>query len=163
VARLASFDPAANLTIYRAFIEGALDVPKYLARRVHELDFEPQHAELQPRTMWTLSNAFTPASKELEPILQFKATAKLGSFLKARACKRGLLGRCPLATKTSTGNAWGAESVCTRLPFLKSSRTLCPTPPQPSQLAARFRPRGMVATQLGALQTVLELDRRSTI
>jgi hypothetical protein len=29
----------AKLTIYRAFIEGGLDVPKYLARRVHELYF----------------------------------------------------------------------------------------------------------------------------
>lgn len=30
--------------------------------------------------MWSLSNAFTSALKELEPIPQFKATAKLGSF-----------------------------------------------------------------------------------
>jgi hypothetical protein len=28
---------AAKLTIYRAFIEGDLDVPRHLARRVHEL------------------------------------------------------------------------------------------------------------------------------
>ncbi len=31
-----------------------------------------------PRTMWSLSNAFTSAFKELEPVPQFKATAKLG-------------------------------------------------------------------------------------
>ena len=30
------------------------------------------------------SNAFTSAFKELEPIPQFKATAKLGEFLEAR-------------------------------------------------------------------------------
>jgi hypothetical protein len=31
--------------------------------------------------MWSLSNAFTSAFKELEPIPQFKATAKLAGFL----------------------------------------------------------------------------------
>ena len=30
---------AAKLTIYRAFIEGDLEIPKHLARRVHELYF----------------------------------------------------------------------------------------------------------------------------
>ncbi len=33
--------------------------------------------------MWTLSNAFTSAFKELDPIPQFKATAKLSGFLEA--------------------------------------------------------------------------------
>jgi hypothetical protein len=74
---------AAKLTIYRAFIEGDLDVPKHLARRVHELYFNPLHEEFEPRTTWSLSNAFTSAFKELEPIPQFKATAKLGGFLEA--------------------------------------------------------------------------------
>jgi hypothetical protein len=74
---------SAKLTIYRAFIEGDLDVPKHLARKVHELYFNPQHEEFQPRTMWCLSNAFTSAFKELDPIPQFRATAKLGSFLGA--------------------------------------------------------------------------------
>ena len=74
---------AAKLTIYRAFIEGDLEVPKHLARRVHDLYFNPQHEEFQPRTMWSLSNAFTSAFKELEPIPQFKATARLGEFLEA--------------------------------------------------------------------------------
>src|SRR5215471_13306934 len=31
----------ARLTIYRAFIEGELEVPKHLARRVHDLYFNP--------------------------------------------------------------------------------------------------------------------------
>ena len=73
----------ARLTIYRAFIEGELEVPKHLARRVHDLYFNPQHEEFAPRTMWSLSNAFTSAFKELDPIPQFKATAKLGEFLEA--------------------------------------------------------------------------------
>jgi len=33
--------------------------------------------------MWSLSNAFTSAFKELEPIPQYKATAKLAEFLQA--------------------------------------------------------------------------------
>jgi hypothetical protein len=74
----------ARLTIYRAFIEGELEVPKHLARRVHDLYFNPQHEEFAPRTMWSLSNAFTSAFKELDPIAQFKATAKLGEFLEAK-------------------------------------------------------------------------------
>jgi len=74
---------AAKLTIYRAFVEGDLEVPRHLARRVHDLYFNLQHEESQPRTMWSLSNAFTSAFKELEPIPQFKATARLGEFLEA--------------------------------------------------------------------------------
>jgi len=74
---------AAKLTIYRAFIEGDLDVPRHLARRVHELYFQPVHEEFQARTMWSLSNAFTSAFKELEPIPQYKATAKLAGFLQS--------------------------------------------------------------------------------
>jgi hypothetical protein len=74
---------AAKLTIYRAFIEGDLEIPKHLARRVHELYFTPQHQEFESRTMWSLSNAFTSAFKELDPIPQFRATAKLGRFLES--------------------------------------------------------------------------------
>jgi hypothetical protein len=50
---------------------------------VHDLYFNPQYEEFQPRTMWSLSNAFTSAFKELDPIPQFRAAAKLGSFLEA--------------------------------------------------------------------------------
>ena len=41
----------------------------------------PKYAEFEPRTVWSLSNAFTSAFKELDPIPQFRATAKLGAFL----------------------------------------------------------------------------------
>jgi len=74
---------AAKLTIYRAFIEGDLDVPRHLVRKVHELYFNPQHEEFHPRTMWSLSNAFTSAFKELDTIPQFRATAKLAGFLQS--------------------------------------------------------------------------------
>jgi hypothetical protein len=73
----------AKLVIYRAFVEGELDAPRNLAQAVHRLYFNPRHDEFQPRTMWSLSNAFTSAFKELVPIPQFKATAKLGAFLDA--------------------------------------------------------------------------------
>jgi len=71
----------AKLVIYRAFVEGELDAPRHLAQAVHQLYFNPRYAEFQPRTMWSLLNAFTSALKQLDPIPQFKATAKLGSFL----------------------------------------------------------------------------------
>ena len=51
---------------------------------MHDLYFEPKYEEFRPRTIWSLSNAFTSAFKELDPIPQFKATAKLGEFLEAR-------------------------------------------------------------------------------
>lgn len=75
-------DAAAKLIIYRAFIEAEMDIPHHLDRAVHKAYFNPQYPEFQPRTMWSLSNSFTSAFKELEPVPSFKATAKLGDFLK---------------------------------------------------------------------------------
>ena len=43
-------DVAAKLVIYRAFIELWLEVPKHLARPVHDLYFSPQYEEFQART-----------------------------------------------------------------------------------------------------------------
>ncbi len=76
-------DEQAKLIIYRAFIEGDLEAPKHLVRRVHELYFEPQYPEFQARTIFSLTNAFTSAFKQLDPMPQFKATARLGAFLGA--------------------------------------------------------------------------------
>jgi len=75
----------AKLIIYRAFVEGELEAPKHLARRVHDLYFNPQYEEFAPQTRWSLSNAFTSAFKELDPVPQFKATAKLGPFLEGQS------------------------------------------------------------------------------
>jgi hypothetical protein len=77
-------DVTAKVVIYEAFVEGELEAPKHLARSAHDLYFEPEYEEFRPRTIWSLSNAFTSAFKELDPIPQFKATAKLGEFLEAR-------------------------------------------------------------------------------
>src|SRR6266853_1095825 len=74
-------DEEAKLVIYQAFVEEELEAPKHLARRVHDLYFNPQFEEFAPRTRWSLANAFTSAFKELDPIPQFKATAKLAPFL----------------------------------------------------------------------------------
>jgi hypothetical protein len=74
-------DASAKLIIYRAFIEERLEVPKHLADDVHRHYFEPEYDEFRPRTMWSLSNAFTSAFRELEPIPRFRATARLAPFL----------------------------------------------------------------------------------
>jgi len=74
-------DAQAKLIVYSAFVDGKLDAPKSLLPDVHRLYFEPEYPEFSPRTMWSLSNAFTSAFKKLDPVPQFKATAKLGEFL----------------------------------------------------------------------------------
>jgi len=80
-------DVTAKVVIYEAFVEGKLEAPKHLARTVHDLYFEPKYEEFRSRTIWSLSNAFTSAFKELDPIPQFKVTAKLGEFLEARSSR----------------------------------------------------------------------------
>ena len=77
-------DAQAKLIFYSTFVEGRLDAPKSLLPEVHRLYFELQYPEFTPRTMWSLSNAFTSAFRKLDPIPQFKATAHLGEFLDAR-------------------------------------------------------------------------------
>ena len=74
-------DERAKLIFYSAFVDGKLEAPRSLLPEVHRLYFEPEYPEFSPRTMWSLSNAFTSAFKKLDPVPQFKATAKLGEFL----------------------------------------------------------------------------------
>src|SRR5258708_14897688 len=74
-------DAQAKLIFYAAFIDGKLDAPKSLLSDVHLFYFEPEYPEFSSRTMWSLSNAFTSAFKKLDPVPQFKATAKVGEFL----------------------------------------------------------------------------------
>jgi hypothetical protein len=69
-----------KLIFYSAFIDGKLEAPRSLLPEVHRLYFEPQYPEFSARTMWSLSNAFTSAFKKLDPVPQFKATAKLGGW-----------------------------------------------------------------------------------
>jgi hypothetical protein len=94
-------DVTAKVVIYEAFVEGRLEAPKHFARTVHDLYFEPKYEDFRRRTIWSLPNAFTSAFKELDPIPQFKATAKLGEFLEARFSQSfSLWGRCrPVAAR----------------------------------------------------------------
>ncbi len=74
-------DERAKLILYSEFVDGNLEAPRSLLSGVHRLYFQPQFAKFSPRTMWSPSNASTSAFKELDPVPQFKATAKLGAFL----------------------------------------------------------------------------------
>jgi hypothetical protein len=73
-------DPAPSLLIYEVFVEGKLEAPRHLARTVHDRYFEPKYEQFRPRTIWSLSNAFTSAFKELDPIPQFNATTARDSI-----------------------------------------------------------------------------------
>ena len=61
-------DVTAKVVIYEAFVEGKLETTKHLARTVHDLYFEPKYEEFRARTIWSLSNAFTSAFKQIGPI-----------------------------------------------------------------------------------------------
>lgn len=74
-------DQTAKLIIYQAFIEGGLAVPRHLVQHVHKLYFEAAYEDFKPRTLWSLSNAFTSAFKQLKPMTHFRAAAKLGAYL----------------------------------------------------------------------------------
>ena len=80
-------DVTAKMIIYQAFIEGELDVSRHLARRVHDCYFEPVFEEFKPRTVWSLSNAFTSAFKELDPFRSSGQRQSLGVSWRA-ASKR---------------------------------------------------------------------------
>ena len=96
-------------------MEGKLEAPKNLARTVHDLYFEPRYEDFRARTIWSLSNAFTSAFKELDPIPQFKTTAKLGEFLEARFSQSfwvtGRSGRPPLITIDHHCSCWRSKPI----------------------------------------------------
>jgi len=72
-------DDQAKVIIYEAFVEQRL--PTRLLPWVHQNYFEPTYEAFAPRTLWSLSNAFTSAFKKLTPVRQFQLTAKLGTYL----------------------------------------------------------------------------------
>jgi len=74
-------DDQAKALIYDAFVLDKVDAPKHLMKVVGQHYFEPTYPEFEPRTVWSLQNAFTSAFKQLEPIPQFRATASLGQFI----------------------------------------------------------------------------------
>lgn len=71
----------AQSLIYRAFMEQKF--PVKLLRAVHQEYFvHPSYEDFRAKTIWSLENAFTTAFKQLKPVQQYTATAKLGKFLK---------------------------------------------------------------------------------
>lgn len=74
----------AKLVIYDAFLKARL-APRHLLPIVDQLYFYPKYEAFEARTFWSLSNAFTSAFKQLQPVRQFQATAKLGDFLQPYA------------------------------------------------------------------------------
>ncbi len=74
-------DSRAKLIIYEAFFGAAVEIPKHLGTVVHEHYFNPQYPEFEPRTLWSLENAFTSAVKELEPVARLRAVGRLAPFL----------------------------------------------------------------------------------
>jgi hypothetical protein len=73
-------DRTTKLVIYRASWRASWTFPD-----ISPAVFTPQVQEFAPRTTWSLSNAFTSAFKELDPIPQFRATAKLAPCLELAA------------------------------------------------------------------------------
>jgi hypothetical protein len=73
-------DGTAKNIIYDAYLDDELALPRHLLRPIHEAYFNPQYQDFAPRTLWSLTNAFTTALKLLDPVPQFKATARLGQF-----------------------------------------------------------------------------------
>lgn len=70
----------ARLVIYEAFIEAKIAPPRLLPA-VHLHFFNPQVEEFKDQTLWSLSNAFTSAFKELKAFQQYRATGRLAPFL----------------------------------------------------------------------------------
>jgi hypothetical protein len=74
---------AAQALIYRAFMQERF--PLRLMKSVHSHYFAPRHDEFQPRTVWSVSNAFTSSFKDVRPDKHYELTARLGKFLEPYA------------------------------------------------------------------------------
>jgi hypothetical protein len=72
-------DDFARLAIYQAFMEHKF--PIRMMGDVHKEWFRPSYEAFEPRTLWSLENAFTTAFKGLNPVKQYTETAKLGKYL----------------------------------------------------------------------------------
>lgn len=85
-------DREAKEIIYDAFVSRSFGLPQAMFMKVHELYFnttvfaisDAYSQAFGPRTLWSLSNAFTTAFKSLVPIQKFRCTAKLADFLREK-------------------------------------------------------------------------------
>ncbi len=73
-------DNQARLLIYEGFVNGKF--PIKLMKKVDQEFFTPSYEEFKPNTLWSLENSFTTSFKQLKPIPQYQATARLGNFIK---------------------------------------------------------------------------------
>lgn len=70
---------------------------------MHDPYFEPKCEEFRPRTIWSLSHAFTSVLKEMDPIPQFKALVKLAGRVPGNAAVLTVvLDRCDGVGLTAT-------------------------------------------------------------
>jgi hypothetical protein len=72
-------DTQAKLLIYEGFIRNRF--PIKLMKKVDQEFFFPSYEEFKPKTLWSMENAFTTSFKQLKPIPQYEATARLGRFI----------------------------------------------------------------------------------
>ncbi len=79
-------DERAKLIFYSAFVDGKLDAPKSLLSDVHRLYFEPEYPEFSPRTMWSLSNAFTQCLQEARSGSAVQGDREAGRISHPAAC-----------------------------------------------------------------------------
>jgi hypothetical protein len=77
-------EQAAKEIMYDAFLTYQV-APLPLLARVHTHYFAPRYPAFAPRTIWSLTNAFTSAFQGLPPVAQFRATARFGAFLQRYA------------------------------------------------------------------------------
>jgi Domain of unknown function (DUF932) len=70
-------DDQARISIFKSFIEGDLDCPKYIAKDVWRYWMLPTEEEFEPRTRYSLQNCYTSAFKSLDPLPAYKAAASL--------------------------------------------------------------------------------------
>jgi hypothetical protein len=116
-------DAQAKLLFYSAFVDGKLEAPRSLLPEVHRLYFEPEYPEFSPRTMWSLSNAFTSACKKLDPVPQFQGDGQAGGISQSIAC---MIPAVPFPVVTPRA---GSAALCCRRIWS-------------SQLPSRSIPRG---------------------
>ena len=77
-------DEQVKVFLYDTFVTES-DFPRTLLPTVHKGYFTPVYPAFEPRTLWSLHNAFTSAFKEVDkPVRQFQLTAKFGDYFTRR-------------------------------------------------------------------------------
>lgn len=91
VDRMKSFnlkDPVAKSIVLDAALSGVM--PTRLVHDVWKNYATPPHAEFEPRTVWSLHNAFTESFKTLRPNVAMESSIALGSLFKIGGNSQGV-------------------------------------------------------------------------